>query len=191
MGTAANRYVWAPSQTRKGTQAPRQTPPGTAAEGRGATRLASSRTGENSPYGMSRGGGGNVGRTYPDSESGFATMPETADTQEAIGLNRSRLHSTRPVNPCRQPPTSLLYQPMKPNISALALVLMLLGCATQQTLPHMKGFDHSCTFACNDIPPGTVVLRWDRPQSKIDIISSPEQYLPNERTFGERIRGSL
>jgi hypothetical protein len=46
----------------KGTQAPRQTQPGTAAEGRGATRLASSRTGENPPYGMIRGGGGNEGR---------------------------------------------------------------------------------------------------------------------------------
>ena len=27
----------------------------------------------------------------------FATMPERADTQEAIGLNRSRLRTTRPV----------------------------------------------------------------------------------------------
>jgi hypothetical protein len=46
----------------KGTQAPRQTQPGTVAEGRGATRLASSRTGENPPDGMIRGGGGNEGR---------------------------------------------------------------------------------------------------------------------------------
>jgi hypothetical protein len=46
----------------KGTQAPRQTQPGTVAEGREATRLASSRTGENPPYGMIRGGGGNEGR---------------------------------------------------------------------------------------------------------------------------------
>ena len=48
-----------PEPGMKGTQAPRQTPPGTAAEGRGATRLASNRTGENPPYGMIRGGGGN------------------------------------------------------------------------------------------------------------------------------------
>ena len=59
MGTAANRDSWTQSQEWKGTQAPRQTQPGTAAEGRGATRLASNRTGENPPYGMIRGGGGN------------------------------------------------------------------------------------------------------------------------------------
>jgi len=46
----------------KRTQAPRQAQPGTAAEGCGARRLASSRTGGNSPYGMIRGGGGNEGR---------------------------------------------------------------------------------------------------------------------------------
>ena len=62
----------------------------------GASRPASN-TGENSPYGMIRGSGGNVGRTYPDAESGFATLPERAETREAIGLNQSRLHSTRPV----------------------------------------------------------------------------------------------
>ena len=77
----------------KGTQAPRQTQPGTVAEGRGATRLASSRTGENPPYGMTRGGGGNEGRIWWP----FATMLERADTAEAIGLNQSRLRSTRPV----------------------------------------------------------------------------------------------
>ncbi len=59
VGTAANRDSWTPSQERKGTQAPRQTQPGAAAEGRGATRLASNRTGANPPYGMIRGGGGN------------------------------------------------------------------------------------------------------------------------------------
>ncbi len=71
----------------------RQTQPGKVAEGRRRTRLASSRTVENPPYGMNRGGGGNVGRT----RGLFATMLERADTQEAIGLNRSRLRSTRPV----------------------------------------------------------------------------------------------
>jgi hypothetical protein len=76
----------------KGTQAPRQTPPGMAAEGRGATRLASNRTGENPPYGMNRGGGGNVGMAWRL----FATMLERADTTEAVGLNWARLHSTRP-----------------------------------------------------------------------------------------------
>ena len=40
-------------------QLPRQTKPGRVSEGRRRTRLASSRTGENSPYGMNRGGGGN------------------------------------------------------------------------------------------------------------------------------------
>ena len=49
--------------------------------------------GENSPYGMNRGGGGNVGRT----RGPFATMLERAETQEAIDLNRSRLRFTRPV----------------------------------------------------------------------------------------------
>ena len=29
----------------------------------------------------------------------FATMLERADTKEAIGLNRSRLRSTRPLTP--------------------------------------------------------------------------------------------
>ena len=48
---------------------------------------------ENPPYGMNRGGGGKVGRT----RGLFATMLERADTKEAIGLNRSRLRSTRPV----------------------------------------------------------------------------------------------
>jgi hypothetical protein len=70
----------------------RQTKPGWVSEGRRRTRLASSRTGENPPYGMNRGGGGNVGMT----RWLFATMLERADTPEAIGLNRSRLRSTRP-----------------------------------------------------------------------------------------------
>ena len=62
----------------------RQTPPEGAAEGRRRTRLASNRNGENPPYGMNREGGGNDGMTrWP-----FATMPERADTSEAIGLNR-------------------------------------------------------------------------------------------------------
>jgi hypothetical protein len=75
----------------------RQTPPGRVTEGRRMTRLASSRTGENPPYGMNRGGGGNVGMI----RRLFATLLERADTQEAIGLNRSRLRSTRPVDPIR------------------------------------------------------------------------------------------
>src|SRR5882724_11833215 len=37
----------------------RQTKPGRVSEGRRMTRLASSRIGENPPYGMNRGGGGN------------------------------------------------------------------------------------------------------------------------------------
>jgi hypothetical protein len=40
-----------------------------------------------------REGGGNVGMTWWP----FATMLERADTAEAIGLNRSRLRSSRPV----------------------------------------------------------------------------------------------
>jgi hypothetical protein len=61
-----------------------QTKPVTASEGCRMTRLASSRTGENSPYGMNRGGGGTVITTcWP-----FATMLERADTAEAIGLNQ-------------------------------------------------------------------------------------------------------
>ena len=71
----------------------RQTKPRRVSEGRRRTRLASSRTGENPPYGMNRGGGGNEGMT----RGLFATMLERADTKEAIGLNRSRLRSTRPV----------------------------------------------------------------------------------------------
>jgi hypothetical protein len=71
----------------------RQTKPRRVSEGRRRTRLASSRTGENPPYGMNRGGGGNEGKTWWP----FATMPERAETQEAIGLNRSRLRSTRPL----------------------------------------------------------------------------------------------
>src|ERR1019366_5452834 len=70
----------------------RQTKPRKVSEGRSRTRLASSRTGENPPYGMNRGGGGNFGMT----RGLFATMLERADTKEAIGLNRLRLRSTRP-----------------------------------------------------------------------------------------------
>jgi hypothetical protein len=83
----------------------RQTKPGWVSEGRRRTRLASSRTGENPLYGMNRGGGGNVGMT----RGLFATMLERADMKEAIGLNRSRLHSTRPVRRSPDlPPDSLL-----------------------------------------------------------------------------------
>ena len=61
-----------------------QTLPEWVAEGRRRTGLASSRTGENSLYGMNREGGGNDGKTrWP-----FATTPERADTSEVIGLNR-------------------------------------------------------------------------------------------------------
>ena len=77
----------------------RQTKPRKVSEGRRRTRLASSRTGENPPYGMNRGGGGNFGMT----RGLFATMLERADTKEAIGLNRSRLRSTRPPAPVRRP----------------------------------------------------------------------------------------
>ena len=68
-----------------------QTKPGRVSEGRRMTRLASSRTGENPPSGMNRGGGGNEGKTcWP-----FATMLGRADTQEAIRLNQAPpLHST-------------------------------------------------------------------------------------------------
>jgi len=56
------------------------------------TSLASSRTGENPPRGMNGGGGGNIGMT----RGLFATMPERADTPEAIALNSDAppLHST-------------------------------------------------------------------------------------------------
>ena len=65
----------------------RQTKPRRASEGRRRTRLASSRTGENPPYGMNRGGGGNVGMT----RGLFATMPERADTKGS--------HWSKPVAP--------------------------------------------------------------------------------------------
>jgi hypothetical protein len=65
----------------------RQTKPRRVSEGRGRTRLASSRTGENPPYGMNRGGGGNVGMT----RGLFATMPERADTKGS--------HWSKPVAP--------------------------------------------------------------------------------------------
>ena len=84
-----------PEPGTKEPQALCQTQPGTAAEGRGATRLASNRNGENPPYGMNRGGGGNVSMTWRP----FATMLERADTTEVAGLNWARLRSTRPVSP--------------------------------------------------------------------------------------------
>jgi hypothetical protein len=65
----------------------RQTKPRRVSEGRRRTRLASSRTGENPPYGMNRGGGGNVGMT----RGLFATMPERADTKGS--------HWSKPVAP--------------------------------------------------------------------------------------------
>jgi hypothetical protein len=58
---AGVRDAWTLSQKRKEPQVLRQTKPGTVSEGRTTTRLASSRTGENPPYGMNRGGGGPVG----------------------------------------------------------------------------------------------------------------------------------
>jgi hypothetical protein len=48
-----------------------------------------------SVFDMNRGGGGTVGTT----RGLFAAMLERADTKESIGLNRSRLRSTRPVPP--------------------------------------------------------------------------------------------
>ena len=82
-------------------QVRRQTKPGQVSEGRRMTRLASSRTGENPPYGMNRGGGGNFGMT----RGLFATMPERAETLEALGLKPAAPppHSTpgRPAEPRR------------------------------------------------------------------------------------------
>lgn len=65
-------------------------------------------TGENLPCGMDRGGGGNAGMT----RGLFATLLERADTQEAIGLNWSRLRSTRPV-PRSNEEQRLLLQPRR------------------------------------------------------------------------------
>lgn len=48
---------------------------------------------EESLYGMNKRGGGSVGM----SRGLFATMLERTDKRETIGLNRSRLRSTRPV----------------------------------------------------------------------------------------------
>src|ERR1019366_1807806 len=72
----------------------RQTKPRKVSEVPRRKWVFSSRTGENPPYGMNRGGGGNFGMT----RGLFATMLERADTKEAIGLNRSRLRSTRPCS---------------------------------------------------------------------------------------------
>ena len=62
-------------------------------KGAGWQGRASNRNGENPPYGMNRGGGGNVSMTWRP----FATMLERADTTEVAGLNWTRLRSTRPV----------------------------------------------------------------------------------------------
>jgi hypothetical protein len=91
VGTAANRDSWTLSRERKGTQAPRQTQPGTAAEGRGATRLASKMR-ENPPYGMMRGGRGK--RRYD-----LAAVCHDARKGRNTGSRRSKpvappLHST-------------------------------------------------------------------------------------------------
>ena len=53
----------------------------------------SKRMGENSLYGMMRGGGGNVSLIWRP----FATRLERADTPQAAGLNWARLRSTLPI----------------------------------------------------------------------------------------------
>ena len=89
---------------KKEGQARRQTKSERISEGRRVTRRgfqpyglcgAPHNTGENSPSGMIRGGGGNVSMIWRP----FATMLERADTLEAAGLNWARLCSTRPVFP--------------------------------------------------------------------------------------------
>jgi hypothetical protein len=68
---------------------------------------------------MNRGGGGNFGMT----RGLFATMLERADTKEAIGLNRSRLRSTRPVS------MKILHAPLV-VITTCTFALLLYGCAS-------------------------------------------------------------
>jgi len=82
--------------TEPGTKEPQalcQTQPEWLRKGAAWPRRASNRNGENPPYGMNRGGGGNVSMTWRP----FATMLERADTTEVAGLNWARLRSTRPV----------------------------------------------------------------------------------------------
>jgi hypothetical protein len=82
--------------TELGTKEPQalcQTQPQRLRKGAGWQGRASNRNGENPPYGMNRGGGGNVSMTWRP----FATMLERADTTEVAGLNWARLRSTRPV----------------------------------------------------------------------------------------------
>jgi hypothetical protein len=79
----------------------RQTKPRRVSEGRRRTRLASSRTGENPPYGMNRGGGGNAGMT----RGLFATMPERADTKGS--------HWSKPVAPPLHSTSSFLLPRVK------------------------------------------------------------------------------
>ena len=83
--------------TELGTKEPQalcQTQPERLRKGAGWQGRASNRNGENPPYGMNRGGGGNVSMTWRS----FATMLERADTTEVAGLNWARLRSTRPFN---------------------------------------------------------------------------------------------
>ena len=82
--------------TEPGTKEPQalcQTQPEGLRKGAGWQGRASNRNGENPPYGMNRGGGGNVRMTWRP----FATMLERADTTEVAGLHGARLRSTRTV----------------------------------------------------------------------------------------------
>ena len=92
--------------TEPGTKEPQalcQTQPEWLRKGAGWPGCASNRNGENPPYGMNRGGGGNVSMTWRP----FATMLERADTTEVAGLNWARLRSTRPVGSTWRPSLSL------------------------------------------------------------------------------------
>src|SRR5664280_2158143 len=70
---------------------------------------------------MNRGGGGNESKTWWP----FATMLERADTQEAIGLNCSHLHPTRPLGCyCL---TGLFGEGRQFNATMVAAVLTIIG----------------------------------------------------------------
>ncbi len=98
-------------------------------------RLASSRTGENPPYGMNGGGGGNIGMT----RGLFATMLERADPQEAIGLNSDapQLHSTSflsvTAGRAKSEFLSVMYALMKTTWAILLGLLLLAAPATVQS----------------------------------------------------------
>ena len=83
----------APELGTKEPQALCQTQPAGLRKGVGWQGRASNRNGENPPYGMNRGGGGNVSMTWRQ----FATMLERSVTTKVAGLKWARLRSTRPV----------------------------------------------------------------------------------------------